>query len=173
MEGKEITVVLKTIGGTGGANAEESGEQKVSTESSAKDKSVAKSVYGALAMQAANAAINEMTAWISYEVNKYLTLNDDYIGQRNLQIAMQAVNWGTSAASTIGSTAMMGSAAGPVGAVIGAIVGAGMVAARTARQNAQAQEQQQIRLNLMNAQLSYTRSRIGWSLQAASIGEDL
>lgn len=171
---REVKIVLETRGGTESSETERVDTQASAAatsknESSSSGKQAAKVLIGTLISEAANEAV----AWAAYEVNKEFTLNDDYIGQRNLQIATQAVNWGISSATTIASTTMMGATFGPIGAAVGALVGTGMVAARTIRENVQAMEQQDIMLNQMQAQLDYTRQRSGWSLKAASIGEDL
>lgn len=137
-----------------------------------KDKK-AKAAYKAMAIQSASAALNEVTAWAEYYWNKELTLTDDYIGQRNKNIAMSQINRGIGALTTIGSFTAMGAAAGPWGALAGAIVGTVVATASIVRSNVQGQEQQDIQIRQMNAQLDFTRSRAGWSTQAASIGEDL
>lgn len=177
-DSKEIKIVLETVNGS--SSGMDSGDtERVDAQVSAQatsessGKSQGKAAYGAMAIQAANFAVNEVMNWISYNINKELNLNDDYIGQRNLAIATQAVNWAVSSASTIGSMAMVGAAAGPIGAAVGAVVGGAMVAASTVRQNMQAMDQQNIMLNQMQAQLDFTRNRAGWSTKAASIGEDL
>lgn len=129
--------------------------------------------YKALAIQAGQVAINEALAWANYSIDKQYTLNDDYVGQRNKNIALAQINKGISAISTIGSFALLGSAAGPVGAVIGGAVGTLVAGAGIIRENIQGEQNQQIALNQMEAQLEFTRKRAGWSTQAASIGEDL
>ena len=92
----------------------------------------------------------------------------------NKNIALMQINRATSAVSTIGSmTASGASVGGWVGAIIGAFIGTVTAGAGIIRSNIQGQEQQDIALRQMDAQLQFTRSRAGWSLQAASIGEDL
>lgn len=116
----------------------------------------------------------EISAWGEYFWNKELTLSDDYVGQRTKNIAMtqinRAINVGSNIAGMAAKGAMIG---GPVGAIVGAIIGAVSSASGIIRSNAQGEDQQNIMLKQMDAQLQFTRSRAGWSLQAASIGEDL
>lgn len=133
----------------------------------------AKAAYTGLVIQAASIALNEGVAWGEYYWNRELSLTDDYIAQRNKQIATTQINRAISAASTIGTYAAVGSQAGPVGAAIGAILGTTVVGVGIVRSNIQGQDQQNIMLNRMYTQLSFTRSRAGWSTHAASIGEDL
>ena len=136
--------------------------------------STAKVVAIFAAKQAVETIVSEGMAWGEYQLNKQLTLVDDYIGQRNKNIAMTQINRGIGVASTITSMAATGAQlGGPWGAAIGAIIGAGVSAAGIARSNIQGQQQEDIMLRQMNAQLDFTRSRAGWSLKAASIGEDL
>ena len=124
--------------------------------------------------QMAQLAASELVAWGEYYQNKELTLSDDYIGQRNKTIALTQINRAVSSISTIGSmTATGASVGGWVGAIVGAAVGTATVVAGIARSNIQGQEQQDIMLRQMDAQLGFTRSRVGWSLNAGSIGEDL
>lgn len=132
-----------------------------------------KAAYKAMAMQALNVALSEVTSWAEYYWNRELALDDDYIGQRNKRVILTQISRASSAAATVGSFALIGSAAGPAGAVIGALLGTAVAASGIARSNIQGKDQQDIQIRQMNAQLQFTRSRAGWSLQAASIGEDL
>ena len=170
-DSRAITITLKLVAEEEADTNNQTNTQQVSTEND-KDKK-AKAAYAALAMQAGQSALGEVTAWAEYYWNRDLTLNDDYIGQRNKQIAMTMIDRGINAVSTIGSFTAMGAAAGPVGALVGAIVGTAIAASSIVRSNIQGQDQQNIQIRQMEAQLQFTRSRAGWSLQAASIGEDL
>lgn len=136
--------------------------------------STAKAVAAFAITQSIQVAVNEVVAWGEYYWNKELTLNDDYVGQRNKNIALMQINRATSAVSTIGSMAASGASVGGVaGAIIGAVIGTATATASIVRSNIQGQDQQSIAIRQMDAQLDFTRSRAGWSLQAASIGEDL
>lgn len=119
-------------------------------------------------------AVNEVVAWADYNWNKELTLNDDYIGQRNKNIALMQINRAVSAISTVGSSIAGGAMLGGIpGAIVGGVLGVAKVVSSTLRGNIQAQEQQNIMIRQMDAQLEFTRSRAGWSTRAGSIGEDL
>lgn len=169
-----ITLKLDSSGGASEGTDVSSATGSAPTVSSSSDSSAAaKAAYTGLAFQALGIAVSEGVAWAEYYCDKNLVLIDDYIGQRNKQIATTQINRGISAISTIGNFALVGSKAGPWGALIGAAVGTTVVGFSIARSNIQGQEQQNIMLNQMNAQLQFTRSRAGWSTHAASIGEDL
>ena len=171
---KEVKIILETIDGSGGgtSNEEERADTKA-TKATSSGKSTGYRAFQTLGLMAISTAASEAISWANFELDKHFDLKDDYIGQRNLNIATQAVNWGISSASTIASATLMGASFGPVGAAIGAALGTATVAVRTARSNMQAMEQQTIGLNKMEAQLDYTRQRSGYSLKAASIGENL
>ena len=136
--------------------------------------SSAKAVAMFAVTQAVETIASEAVAWGEYYLNKELTLTDDYIGQRQKNIATTQINRAIGAASTIGSMAASGAAVGGwVGAIVGAVLGTAVAGANILRSNIQGQQQEDIVLRQMNAQLDFTRSRAGWSLKAASIGEDL
>lgn len=171
---RSITITLK-LDKTGN---EETDTTKQTSQSSGSDENDKGSTGRAIAiyagMQVLSGAVNEGLAWAEYEWNKTLTLNDDYIGQRNKTIALTHINRTVSNISTIGSGIAGGAAVGGwVGAIIGGVISTIQVAAGIIRSNVQGQEQQDIHLKQMNGQLDFTRSRAGWSTQAASIGEDL
>lgn len=136
--------------------------------------SSAKAVAKFAAIQSAQVATGEIVSWAEYYWNRELILNDDYVGQRNKNIALTQINRAVSAVGTIGSMTASGAAVGgAAGAIVGAVVGTLTVASGIIRSNIQGADQQNIALKQMDAQLQFTRSRAGWSLQAASIGEDL
>ena len=107
-----------------------------------------------------------MTQIASYEINKYFNLHDDYIGQRNLTIAKNVVSKSLGMATAVASGFMVG---GPAGGAI-ALVG---VTASLGIEIYQNYDQENIKLRQMNAQLSYSRQRAGFSLTSESIGENL
>jgi len=131
-------------------------------------------IAATLAAQALKVAVREGLSWAEYYWDRDLTINDDYIGQRNKRIALTQINRVVSYGQTIAQNTAMGAITGGwVGAIIGAAIGTADVIAGISRSNIQGQDQQSIMISQMNAQLSFTRSRIGWSTKAASIGEDL
>ena len=155
--------------------SEETKPTDTSTVKQSTDKNGSMKAVAAFAVaQMAQLAASELVAWGEYYQNKELTLSDDYIGQRNKNIATTQINRAVSAISTIGSMTATGAMTGGwVGAIIGAAIGTATTIAGIARSNIQGQEQQDIMLRQMDAQLGFTRSRAGWSLNAGSIGEDL
>ena len=172
-DNRSITITLKLDEGKEDLDTQKSVNTS-STASKEDNGGTAKAVAAFAVAQTAQAVASEVVAWAEYEWIKELTLSDDYIGQREKNIALTQINRGISAVSSIASATASGAAVGGwVGAIIGFVIGTGTQIASIARSNVQGQEQQDIQIRQMNAQLSYTRSRAGWSTQAASIGENL
>lgn len=172
LDNRSIVITLKLDEGQNREN--QNPTNTASTQQSSDKNSSAKAVASFAVVQAAQLVTNEAVTWAEYYWNKELILNDDYIGQRNKNIALLQISRATNAVTTIGSTAATGAAVGGVaGAIVGAVIGTVTAAAGIVRSNVQGQDQQNIMLRQMDAQLQFTRSRAGWSLQAASIGEDL
>ena len=171
-DNRSIVITLKLKSADDKSDVNNQVDTQKTEEESDNDKK-SKSAYAALALQVGSTAINEVAAWAEYYWNKELTLTDDYIGQRNKNIALTQIGRAVNVVTTTGSWAAMGAALGPVGAIIGGILGAAVSVSGIVRSNVQGQEQEDIAIRQMNAQLSFTRSRAGWSLEAASIGEDL
>lgn len=172
VDNRSIVITLKLDSGEG--VLQEKPTDTTSTQQKTDKGSTAKAIAAFAAVQATQIATNEVVAWGEYYWNKELTLNDDYVGQRNKNLAITQINRGINVISTIGSMTASGAAVGNwVGAIVGAVLGTATAVAGIARSNIQGQEQQDIALKQMDAQLQFTRSRAGWSTKAASIGEDL
>lgn len=170
-DNRSVVITLKL---DSGSDVQENPTNVESSKTNTDKDSTAKAVAKFAVIQSIQLVVNEAVAWGEYYWNRELTLNDDYIGQRNKNIAISQINRAANALTTVGSMTAIGAAVGgPVGAIVGAIVGAVTAGAGIARSNNQGQDQQDIALRQMDAQLQFTRSRAGWSLQAASIGEDL
>lgn len=163
---KNIVITLKYEGETTSNVEDKAKQDKVDPALKNNQDSSDGGAAKAIAIQAGERVLNEITSLAEYEWNKSLNLSDDYIGQRQKQVAMQCVNTTISTISTVGSFAAIG---GPIGAVVGLLV-SGVSLGKQIWQN---YDQENIRLRQMDAQLSYTRARAGWSTNAASIGEDL
>lgn len=101
-----------------------------------------------------------------YELSKYFNLRDDYIGQRNMNVAKNVISKTVGMGTAVAGGFMVG---GPIGATIAAVG----TMATLGIEIAQNYDQENIRLRQMNAQLSYSRQRAGYSLTSDSIGEDL
>ena len=169
---RKIVIVLKAENDT---NAQ---EEKVSTGTEENTKQtkgqIAVAVVAWAVKELLSTAASEALNWAMFEVDKNLMLKDDYIGQRNKRIALQCINRTASNINTIyGSTASGAALGGAGGAIVGFLVGTAHVVSSTVRENVQNNFMQNVQLAQMNAQLSYTRQRSGWSTNAASIGEDL
>lgn len=170
-DNRSIVITLKL---DNSGNSVEEQPTDTSAASSKTDKNgSAKAIAAFAAIQVTKIVVNEAVAWGEYYWNKELTLNDDYIGQRNKNIAISQISAGASALGTIGSFTAFGATFGPWGAAIGAAIGTIAATVEIVRSNKQGEDQQNIQLKQMNTQLDFTRARAGWSLRAASIGEDL
>lgn len=171
---RSIVVTLKLDNSSAGASDNENPTDGTDAANKTDKNSTAKAVAAFAVMKTAQLVTSEVVNWGEYYWNRELTLTDDYIGQRNKNIAMTQINRGISYASTIGSMAIAGTTiGGPIGTAVGAAIGIATSAVSIMRSNLQGQDQQNIHLRQMDAQLDFTRSRAGWSTQAASIGEDL
>ena len=170
-DSRSIVITLKLEGSEGqGNNPTDTQETSNNSDNNRTAKALAVFAVG----KAIEIAVSEVVAWADYNWNKELTLNDDYIGQRNKNIALMQINRAVSAISTVGSSIAAGAMVGGVpGAIIGGVLGVAKVFSSTIRGNVQGQEQQNIMIRQMDAQLEFTRSRAGWSTRAGSIGEDL
>lgn len=172
---RKIVIVLRTEGGTSGG--ERTGEKQDAIKAITPEEekgSVGQAIAAMAAFKIAEATTSEVLNWGNYLWDRKLTLTDDYVGQRQKNIALQLMNKGMSIAGNIFSLTAYGAMiGGPLGGAFGAAIGTVISIASVARENAQAYEQQEIQLRQMNAQLGYTRQRAGWSTTAASIGEDL
>lgn len=173
MDEKRVVIVLKAENDGNGIENKTKESEKASTGIDF-ETSTSSAIAALAAKEILSTVVEEGISWADYEWDKSLTLHDDYIGQRNKRIAIQMVNRVGSSVSTIFTSTAQGLLVGGApGAIAGAIIGTAKVASSTTREILQAQEQERIKLRQMDAQLSYTRSRVGWSTNAASIGEDL
>lgn len=169
-DNRSIVITLKLDNGSDDTNVE---NQTQDTKKD--DKDATKSALAKWATtQLVTIASNEIVAWAEYDWNKSLMLSDDYIGQRNKTIAMTQINRGIGAISGVVSSAALGNAIAPgFGAAIGAVIGLVTQTTSIIRSNLQGADQQNIAMRQIDAGLDFTRSRAGYSLNAASIGEDL
>ena len=106
-----------------------------------------------------------ITTEAKYQINKYFTTRDDYVGQRNVNVAMSMANMAIGFGSSIVTGFMVG---GPVGAVIGGIASA----VSTAVGVYNTLDAQNLKVDQMNAQLAFTRQRSGYSLTSGSVGDN-
>lgn len=101
-----------------------------------------------------------------YWLDRKFNLEDDYVSQRNVNIASNIIN---RAIGDIGSVASATMIAGPVGFVISSVaVGVSLITDIVKNY-----QQQSDNIRIMNNQLNFSRVRSGYSLTAGSIGENL
>jgi len=110
---------------------------------------------------------------VKYQLSKYYKLNDNYIAQQNMDIALNIASKVISTGIGIFAGAKAGlKVGGPAGAVIGASVAVVGATVKTGMDIIHNFEQENIRLRQMNAQLQFNRQRAGYSLTAGSVGEN-
>lgn len=119
---------------------------------------VVKSIVGA---SLASHVSREALQIADYAIETKFRLTDDYIGQRNYNIAKSFISKG----AILVAGAITG---GPVGLAMAAVY----TGISTGIEAAQAQIEQSITIANMNAQLDFTRVRAGYSLVAGSVGEN-
>lgn len=172
----ERSVVITLKLDNNGENPTDTSNQTSTSQTRAENdnNNVALAVAAYAVEEATKVVVGEVINWTEYYINRDLALNDDYIGQRNKTIALTQINRGISLASSLAGSAISGFAVGGIpGALVGLAIGTGAQVASIVRSNQQGQDQQNIMLRQMDAQLGFTRSRAGYSIKAASIGEDL
>lgn len=107
----------------------------------------------------------EISSVAHYEMNKWYSLRDDYIGQRNMNVALNVISKAKDIATTIYAGFQVGGAAGAAVAAVGSVY----MLAWDVIQN---YDQQNIKLRQMDAQLDYQRQRAGFSLTSGRVGEN-
>lgn len=172
LDNRAIVITLKLDGGQSDIQNNPTNTQQTSQQTD--NNSSAKAIAAFAVMQSIEVAASEVVNWAEYYWNRELSLKDDYIGQRNKNIALMQINRAINAISTVGTMTATGAAVGgAAGAAVGAALGLVTSIVGIVRSNVQGQDRQNIAIRQMDAQLQFTRSRAGWSLKAASIGEDL
>lgn len=153
---------------TQGPQAPEVGEgNSVSTEAQTKSQAmttIAVQLAESVIQKTVQVAIGE----IDYRIQRGFYLKDDYIGQRNYQIAKaQVASAAQFAVSSAAMLATMGAAALPMIAV-----SAVMTVTKNALQYNHAIEEQDYQIRQLDANLQFNRTRAGYSLTSGSIGEN-
>lgn len=106
-----------------------------------------------------------------YQVNRYFSTRDDYIGQRNAQNALTAISHGMALGASVLAGMKVGLVGGAVGMGVGALVGASIYGVSSAVGIYNTLDQQALNVSQRNATLQFSRERAGWSLTSGSIGE--
>jgi hypothetical protein len=100
-----------------------------------------------------------------YAITRYFKLNDDYIGQRNYNDAKNVLG---KIASTAAFAASATAVFGPIGGIVSIVSSVVSTGVDIIGNYVQTYDE----MNKVNAQLSFTRVRAGYSLTAGSTGED-
>lgn len=159
----EIVITSKEetyIGGGGQRRKKPKESQNARKEEQKKNKRIRNMAY-----LAGNATVQQAISMVNYEINRELTLTDNYIGQRTLNNTIQVINKVRSVATSTVQGAMVG---GWVGAAIMAFVDI----AGTGIDIYQNYDQESIKIKQMDAQLQFSRQRAGYSLTSGSRGEN-
>lgn len=130
------------------------------------DKNVANKKLAASGAMAGAEVANLIINQAEFEGSFWLNRTGNYIAQRELGIAKQAVS---TVSNVVGSTAIGFATGGWIGAIVGGVSSI----ANIAQNNINAEKKQQYQLEQMNEQLQFTRKRAGYAEKAGSIGEDL
>ena len=173
---REVRAITITIKGESADGSKKNPDAPKPEEENAKAKETTKSSAQNLSSWLVHRTLSEAESQLKIaaedEFSKYYTTHDDYIGQRNFEIAKACIGIAVNVGTSMVSGAMVGASAGPVGAAIGAVAGATFSGVNLALQYNRAMERQQLTVNQLNAQLQYTRQRSGYSLTSGSVGED-
>lgn len=172
-ETRAITITIRAKGEGKPSNPKPSKPEEKNQEAKEETKSGGQNLSSWLVHKALDEAKSQISTAVDYEFSKYYSTHDDYIGQRNYEIAKANISLAVSVGTSIYSGAAMGaSLGGPIGAAVGAMASTVFTGVNLALQYNRAMEQQQLKIDQMNAQLSYTRQRSGYSLTSGSVGED-
>lgn len=100
-----------------------------------------------------------------YQINKYFSTRDDYVGQRDMNAAMSMANMAIGLGTSVVAGFMVG---GPVGAIAAGVTSV----LSTAVNIYNTLDAQNLKVDQMNAQLAFTRQRSGYSLTSGSVGDN-
>ena len=172
-ETRAITITIRAKGEGKPSSPKPSKPEDENEEAKSETKSEGQNLSSWLVHKALDEAKSQISTAVDYEFSRYYSTHDDYIGQRNYEIAKANISLAVSVGTSIYAGAKMGAAVGgPIGAAAGAAMATITSGVNLALQYNRAMEQQQLKIDQMNAQLSYTRQRSGYSLTSGSVGED-
>lgn len=163
--GEIIIKIVSEVGQTTQNQPDEKPEAKVDAEKSKTDNRLETAIYTSLLQKTAREVKGITIGEAKYQINRYFRMSDNYLAEQSLDISLNIVNRAISAGASI--------AAGfAVGGVPGAIIEAGIQAVKIGLDIYHNKDQENIRLNQMDAVLSFNRQRAGYSLTAGSQGEN-
>lgn len=172
-EGKEIVIRIINEGGSIDGNDTEQKKVDVTGE---KDKKSSDAVETAFMTSVIKKAYNQAKGIVigeaKYQISKYFQLTDNYLGEQDLNVALNVIGKVWEVGLSIYAGIKIGKKYGPAGAIAATAIAVGATVVNTAMQVAHNYEQERIQLNQMNAQLEFNRQRAGYALTAGSIGEN-
>lgn len=108
-----------------------------------------------------NKSVGLIVSSVGNEINRYLNLTEDYLGQDAYTNVRVAVEKTQTAASTILNGAMIGSVAGPVGAAAGAVISAASWGISQIISGRNSMSSYYQALNASNFQVGFSQTRAG------------
>lgn len=164
-EGKEIVIKIVGEEATENKKIDPTGEKVKKTSEKSTDDIFDTATMSYVKAKIANTLKGVVISEAKYQLNKYYTLTDDYLGQQNMNIALNV-------GSKLLGTAIAVKAGASVAGIPGAIAALFASGITTGFQIAHNYEQERIKVAKMNAELQFNRQRAGYSLTAGSIGEN-
>lgn len=123
--------------------------------------------------KALSQVVNMGVGTADYYITRAYVLKDDYIGQRNYQIAKSILMGVASDVGGVAGWAISGFKIGQApGAIIGTILGTAITALSRGLDYNKQMQQQELQVRLLNQTLEFNRQRAGYSLSSGSVGED-
>lgn len=175
---QEAREIIITIRGDGTGSSAPSTSHKTLAGQTAyagkeKEKPTASVIASVYANQAFNYAKSAVISQARFQVNRYFAMTDDYQGKQDVDNALHLIGIGMTIYGATKAGAIVGAKFGAVGAIIGAVIGFIGSTGNEILSAHRAVATQELQIRQSTAQLSYTMSRRGASLQNNSIGENL
>lgn len=168
MDEKRIVIEIKTTDSNNGGGSSSGTSQKNNGEidlnalvhpiKSIEAQTLGKSVLLNQAYQYTKTAVKSI---VSYQINRYFSLTEDYKSEQILSNTLNIIGKVSALGSAIGAGAITGSAAGPVGTAIGAVVGAAGWTINEAIQGVHRFDQVGIQLNQMRYDVAFAKTKLG------------
>ena len=150
---RKIVIELKSLVGSSDGEDTDDSEDKEDQRASAA-KSAVKQINTFVA--------RELVAEVSFEINRYLSLSEDYKNAVRLANIKTTVNKVKALGQSAVNAFVLGSQlGGPVGGVIGAFIGVGMAGISEAAELKRQYNEQDLQLALNDRATGYARSRLG------------
>ena len=121
-------------------------------------------IVGSFAYQLISETAGTVKSGIEYSIHRNWSLSENYISEREVNNAYQAIQTGVSFGSSLISGITFGSAFGPIGTIAGAVIGVAGEALNFGFQVYKNYDQAKIQLATTTYNLNYSRERAGYAL---------